>query len=161
MKKISPFLFSLVVICSIELFAQEKTDHIFNTKTSAHVTLPGYNMYLKIPEGYSPALHFTGWLNKNGSLIILGKKQKTLVETLTEIEERLSAEGYLSIKKKLMVNDFPAVLIETEGNKSSQVKKNILVLNKDGICYLIEFKSQGGKEEINTLKKSVLSIFPE
>lgn len=60
-----------------------------------------------------------------------------------------------------MVNDFPAVLIETEGNKSSQVKKNILVLNKDGICYLIEFKSQGGKEEINTLKKSVLSIFPE
>lgn len=159
MRTLFTFLFFLSLI-DTPAFSQEKENRITNSKTPDHSSIPGYNIFLEIPEGYSRAPHFSGWQNKKGSLIILSKKEKSLKEALAEAELKLKAENYLPEKKNLRINNDAAVFVEAEGGDPS-LKKNILLIEKDGISYLAESKSAESKKENDLLKKSLLTVFIE
>lgn len=154
-------LFSLHFICPSALFSQDAGKRIINVKTAEHVTLPGHDLFLKLPGGYQRAPHFSGWQHKNGSLLVLSKKQKTLNEALAEVELRLKEENYLPGKKNLRVNNDNAVLITSEGTADPSLKKNILLIEKNGYIYIVEGKSTGAKEQNDILMKSILTSFIE
>ena len=152
------FVFVFSYVCDAQGL---KTKHVKTKKTPEHVNVAGTNLFLKIPEGFERSMTCIGWNTKEGSSVVVSKKQKNLIEVSAEVDQQLLGLGYDIIsqpKKYLQINGTDAVYFEA---KKGAVEKIFLVVKFNNFSYIIEGNFNSAKNEKKIIKKVLFSAFIE